>query len=312
MEHTILGRTGLRASVAGLGAGGPSRLGRSTHKNDAESVRVVRAALDSSVNLIDTAEGYTTEDIVGKAIQGVARDRVILSTKKTIGRSDKLPSSQDVVLALENSLRRLGVEYVDIYHAHGVRLETYGHVREEIVPAFLKLRDQGKIRFLGVTEHFSADTGHAMLQQALRDDCWDVVMVGFNLLNQTARERVFPLTIAKRIGTLIMFAVRRALSQPAFLRQMIADLKARGKIGADDVDSDDSLGFLVRPGGAADVVDAAYRFCRHEPGADVILTGTGSVEHLMANIKSLNGPDLSAEDRRWLREIFARVDDVTG
>ncbi len=72
----------------------------------------------------------------------------------------------------------------------------------------LIMRDQGKIRFVGITEAFELDPGHTMLQDALRDDCWDVMMVGFNLLNQTARQLVFPQTIQRNIGTLIYPAVR--------------------------------------------------------------------------------------------------------
>ena len=73
MERTILGRTGLAVTVMGIGCGGPSRVGQRTGKSVTESVAVVRQALDAGVNLIDTAEGYQTEEIVGQAIRG--RDR---------------------------------------------------------------------------------------------------------------------------------------------------------------------------------------------------------------------------------------------
>ena len=69
-----------------------------------------------------------------------------------------------------------------------------------------------KLRFIGITEGFNSDSGHDMLQRALQDDVWDVMMVGFNILNQSARERVFPTAMEKNVGILIMFAVRRALS----------------------------------------------------------------------------------------------------
>ena len=68
MDYVTFGRTGLNVSVMGLGCGGPSRIGMSADKSEAESVDIVRRALDAGVNFIDTAEGYGTEGIVGKAI----------------------------------------------------------------------------------------------------------------------------------------------------------------------------------------------------------------------------------------------------
>ena len=89
MDYVTLGRTGLKASVMGLGAGGPSRIGKGTGKATEESVAVVRHALDNGINIIDTAEFYRTEKIVGEAIKGYDRESIILSTKKsTWGKFD--------------------------------------------------------------------------------------------------------------------------------------------------------------------------------------------------------------------------------
>jgi len=74
----------------------------------------------------------------------------------------------------------------------------------------------------------------------------------------------------------------------------------------------DSLDFLIREGGASSLPDAAYRFCRHEPGVDVVLSGTGSLEHLESNVASLSAPPLPEEDLARLRRIFASVDQVSG
>ncbi len=88
MKYTILGRTGLKVSVAGLGSGGHSRLGRATGRSEKESIALVRQALDLGINLIDTSEAYGTESIVGKAMVGFPRDRVIISTKKLLPTAD--------------------------------------------------------------------------------------------------------------------------------------------------------------------------------------------------------------------------------
>ncbi|MEX0653239.1 MAG: aldo/keto reductase [Phycisphaeraceae bacterium] len=312
MPCVPLGRTGLRASRMGLGCGGHSRLGQSQGKPEAASVDLVREALDLGVNFIDTAEAYRTEAIVGQAIRGRAREAVILSTKKSPRRDGQLITADDLEAALHASLRRLGTDHVDIYHLHGVSAADYPHARRELVPALQRLRDAGKIRCLGITEEFHSDPGHVMLQQAVADDCWDVMMVGFNILNQSARERVLAKTQAKGIGVLGMFAVRRALHDAQKLRATVRELVARGEVDGDALEADDPLGFLVANGAAASVTDAAYRFCRDEPGVHVVLSGTGNPAHLHANARSLTGPPLPAADCARLAAAFRRVDSVSG
>ncbi len=311
MEFAILGRTGLKASVVGLGCGGPSRIGQNQGISEADSVRVVREALGAGINIVDTAEAYRTEALVGKALCEARREEVIVSTKKSTWGDVPLFKAA-IVQSLEASLKNLRTDYVDIYHLHAVLPKDYAAVREEVVPTLLDLKAEGKIRFLGITEMFHQDAGHAMLRQALQDDCWDVMMVGFNLLNQSARDRVLSKTIEKNIGTLIMFAVRRALSREDRLREVLRDLEERGLLDSGSVDPAAPLGFLVHDDGAASVTDAAYRYCRHEPGADVILSGTGNVDHLRENIRSLLREDLPRSDRKRLEEIFVCVDDISG
>ena len=225
-----------------------------------------------------------------------------------LGQDGGLRTAEDMTRGVGESLRRLGIEYVDIFHVHGLKAEHYDYAVETIVPALQRLRRQGRIRFIGVTEGFSTDPGHRTLTRAVQDDCWDVVMCGFNILNQTARERVLAGTMKRNMGALAMFVVRRALSDPEYLQHLIADLAARGKIDA--VDHDDPLGFLIHEEGT--LTDAAYRFVRHEPGIHVVLSGTGDMEHLEANAASISGPPLPEADLKRLREIFAQVDDVSG
>jgi aryl-alcohol dehydrogenase-like predicted oxidoreductase len=276
------------------------------------SVALVRQALDLGVNFLDTAEVYGTEEIVGKAIAAVPRDRVVISTKKKFPLENPDDPAGEVRKSLEQCLRRLRTDYVDVYHAHGVEPGEYAYAATELLPVLQKLRQEGKIRFIGVTEAFVDDMTHRMLPQAAADGYWDVVMVGFNLLNQSARNRVFPATRKNNIGTLVMFAVRRALSQPQRLRELWTELVEKGLVERGACNPEDPLDFLREEGKGSTVVDAAYRFCRYEMGAQVILTGTGSGEHLKANIESLTKPPLPASVTAKLREVFARVDCVTG
>ncbi len=308
MDKTTLGRTGLTVTKMGLGCGGPSRVGKGTGKEEAESIKVVRTACEAGINIIDTAEIYGTEEIVGKAVSGLDRSSLVLCTKKT--PTEGLTGEQ-VRESLENSLRRLGTDYVDVYYLHGVRLNQYEYLYSEIVPVLEELRGEGKLRFIGISEMFNADTRHEMLQRALKDDVWDVMMVGFNILNQCAREYVFPEAKRKNIGITIMFAVRLALSRPERLKEVMTELIEKKQVDPSEFDVNDPLGFLVHEGGAVSIPDAAYRFCHYEEGPDVILSGTGNPAHLVANLESFNRPPFPEEDAEKLRYIFRKVDSVT-
>ena len=311
MEQVVLGGTGLTTSVAGLGCGGHSRLGQATGRSEKESIEIVKRALDLGVNFIDTARVYGTEEIVGKGIKE-RRAEVVLSTKAPSLSKEGPVNAAQLRRTLEESLGSLQTDTVEVFHLHGVTDEHYDHCIDVHVPEMLRMRDEGKIRFLAISEQFGRDTGHVMLSRAIKDDCWDVMMVGFNLLNPSARDRVFPMTMEKDIGILVMFAVRRTLGRPEEIRRVIGELVSEGLIDADGVDLEDPLGFLVGPSGASSVVDAAYRFTRHEPGTHVVLTGTGSIEHLEENVASISRDPLPSKDLERLRHLFGRLDSLSG
>lgn len=312
MQYTTLGRTGLNVSVAGLGCGGHSRLGQKTGRTEQESIQVVRQALDLGINLIDTAEAYGTESIVGKAMQDVARDQLVISTKKLCPDRESDDPSGELRRGVEHSLKRLQTDYVDVFYLHGVRAGQYQYARDTLLPGLLQMQEQGKVRFVGVTEAFIPDPQHAMAEQALRDDCWDVMMIGFNFLNQSARQRVFPQTQAKNIGTMGMFAVRNALSRPARLKKILTELRDKNQIDPALCEMPDVLGFLTDMGKAETIPEAAYRYCRYEPGLDSVLTGTGSVEHLKENVTALLKAPLPLADCERLAALFGQVDSVSG
>ena len=317
MERTNLGRTGLSVSVAGLGCGGHSRLGKGYGASDRDAIFVIKAAIESGINFIDTARTYGTEEIVGQAVAG-CRDRIVISTKSPIVRpgssalGDQFLSQVEFVNSVEASLKRLRTDYIDILHLHGVMANQYHYCRNELIPAMQQLRKQGKIRFLGLTERFIYDPQHTMLVQALDDDFWDVVMVGFNIINQSARQRVFASAMQKNIGVLNMFAVRRALSQPEALCELVAEMVETNLIDRATIDADDPLGFVTEISDADSIVEAAYRYCRHEPGTDVILSGTGSIDHLTENLMSIQKGPLAKACLGKLLEIFGEIDSVSG
>ena len=316
MQTVRLGRTNAVVSAAGLGCGGHSRLGMARGASAQEASRVVGAAIDLGVTFIDTARLYGTEEAVGLGVKG-RRDEVFISTKASPtgggpGRDGELISPQALTESLEDSLRRLGTDHVDLFNLHGVTLPHYEACVETLLPELKRQRQAGKIRHIGITEAFGADTRHAMLARAMPEAHFDVAMVGFNLLNPSARRTVFPQAQAHDIGTLIMFAVRRALSHPEALRDTVERLLASGEVAAGAVDPADPLAFLRHHPEIGSEVEAAYRFCRHEPGAQVILTGTGSVEHLKANIAAINAPPLPPEISAELAASVGAVESVSG
>ena len=231
-----------------------------------------------------------------------------MSTKKGLWDSaqKRLCTPAELLLGIEASLRRLGRERIEIFHLHGLALEHVDYALAEIVPVLRAAQSSGKIAHLAVSEAFMGDTEHRMFQRLLPEDAFDVVMVGFNLLNPSARSSVLPLTRERRVGTLIMFAVRKALTNPARLREVLDLLIAQGELAAGALDAESPLGFL------GDVRDAAYRFCAHEPGSDVVLTGTGRVEHLEQNVSSLLSGPLSVEQLAVLQRLFGQLQSVSG
>jgi len=208
MEYVTLGKTGLRVSVAGLGCGGNSRVGLGRGKTEAEVVALGRQALDMGLNLLDTAAAYGTAALIGKAIKAVPCDRVVITTKALIDRGGVPIPPARVVASLESSLRQLDTDYIDVFQLHVVPPAMYDHALYTIAPALLREKEKGKFRVLGITETSPNDHEQRMLQRAVHDTVWEVVMLGFNMMHHNARMQIFPHTIAYNIGTLVMFVGR--------------------------------------------------------------------------------------------------------
>lgn len=149
MQYRSLGRTGVQVSALALGAMNFGTIGNTTQE---EATAIVDAALDAGINLIDTADVYSggqSEEMVGKAIAG-RRDDVVLATKATLPMGDERNqrggSRRWLVTALDNSLRRLGVDHVDLYQMHRWDPATSD---EETLSALTDLQRAGKIRYFG-------------------------------------------------------------------------------------------------------------------------------------------------------------------
>ena len=309
MQTTILGRTGLRVTTAGLGCGGFSRIGMRSHGVE-HAGGIVRAAYDAGVTFFDTASAYGTQPAVGLGLRGLPRDSYTLSTKFTYFNEDGIFGEKQVLDLLEQSLRELETDYIDVYQFHALQPEHYAQARDTIMAVLERAKKQGKIRFIGATEQFVTDRDHQMFKLALPDDLFDVIMTGYNILNPSAAKTILPAAVEKNLGVLCMFAVRQALWDTEQLKRDIARILASGQ-GGEGL-NENSLDFLVEEGIAKTLPEAAYRFCVHTPGISVTLTGTGNHDHLQDNLRTLELPPLPDSALERLEQLFGNVDCVSG
>ena len=152
---------------------------------------------------------------------------------------------------MEAALRRLGLDYVDVFHFHAVSPAAYDHHRDVLAPALVKLKEQGKVRHVGITETSPNDPEQRMLARAIEEAPWEVTMLAYSLMNQGARHRIFPVTQRRGIGTLLMFVVRNLFSNAAYRRDIFAELVEQGHLDASILADGDPLAFLVSEGGCA-------------------------------------------------------------
>ena len=205
MQYRTLGRTGVQVSSLVLGAMNFGALGQTTQD---DATAMVDTALEAGINLIDTADFYggggESEEIVGKAIAG-RRDDIVLATKATLPMGSKLnhqgSSRRWLVRALDDSLRRLGVDHVDLYQIHRWDPRTSD---EETLSALTDLRRAGKIRYFGSSTFPAYRIVQA--QWSARENQlgrYVTEQPGYSILQRGVESHVLPVTQEYGMGVLI-------------------------------------------------------------------------------------------------------------
>jgi aryl-alcohol dehydrogenase-like predicted oxidoreductase len=293
MQLRVFGRTGMRLSVLGFGCGAVG--GLMVRGDAADQERTIARAIAAGVNYFDTAVQYgdgQSEKNLGRVLQQLKPANVVVGTKVRLPASETGRIDDAVRTSLEGSLARLRLDRVDILHLHNPITEKGGgpalsvrQVLDGVVPAFERLRQQGKIRFLGLTA--LGDT--AALHQVIDARVFDSAQVVYNMLNPSAVDelptrypaqdygRLFDHTQAAGVGVVgIRVLAGGALSGSAE-RHPIAG-PAPEPIGSAmnynaDIDRARRLMPLIEEGFAASLTEAATRFALSHPAMGTILVG---------------------------------------
>ena len=293
METGVFGRTGLRLSVLGFGCGAVG--GLMVRGDPPDQERTIARAIASGVNYFDTAVQYgngESEKNLGRVLQKLKPANVVVGTKVRLPSGDFVRIADAVAKSLEGSLARLRLDRVDIFHLHNAVTETGGgealsvrQVLGEVIPAFDRLREQGKTHFLGLTA--VGDT--SALHQVIDARVFDSAQAVYNMLNPSAAValpadypaqdygRLFDHTRAAGVGVIgIRVLAGGALSGSA-LRHPIASPPPEPIGSATSYEADVMracrLMPIVQEGFAASLTEAATRFAISHPAIGTILVG---------------------------------------
>ncbi len=304
MKYRLLGRSGVRVSTICLGT-----VYFGTQVPAAESVRIIQAALDQGVNFVDTAESYmrplygVAEETVGRALQG-RRHGVVLATKKrydpaqfrTGGPGDHGLSRHQIVTAVEQSLRRLGTDYIDLYYPHHVDPEV---ALEETLRAFDDLVRAGKVRAIGLSNYPAWKVVEA-LWIADHRHLTPVVCVQtlYNLLDRSAERELTPacaqyglslVPYSPLAGGVLTAKYAAGQDLPSGSRAAVVGHARSGRPGHIPVLSERNLAVAQRltalaadQGASAGQLSIAWLL--HQPQVASVIIGASSVAQLDENI----------------------------
>lgn len=298
MNYRTLGRTGLSVSALALGtvelgvAYGIPLPGESGRPTDAEGIRIVHAALAGGINYVDTARAYgESERVLGLALAD-RREQVVLASKVATQRGDgSIPTGSDLRRAmqasLEESLRQLGTDWLDIWQIHNVDAGVLGQA-ETVAEVFAAAKHAGKIRWTGGSFY-----GAKLPQTALGYDLFDVMQVTYSVLDQRLADHFLSAAQAQNVGVVVRSVLlkgaltERADHLPPHLQTLIDRSRRFRQIVAD-----------AKMGGGP--AQAAVAFALANPAIHAVLVGVRSVEEVNEAVQAAGlhlPPSLLAELR---------------
>ncbi len=328
MKMRVYGRTGMQLSVLGFGCGAVGGLMVRGDPRDQE--RTVARAISVGVNYFDTAVQYgngESEKNLGRILQNLKPANAVVGTKVRLPSAAFGRIADTVTKSLEDSLARLRRDHVDIFHLHNAITADGGgealsvrQVLGEVVPAFERLRAQGKTRFLGLTG--VGDT--VALRQAIDARVFDSAQIVYNMLNPSAAMalpadypaqdygRLFDHTKAAGVGVIAIRVLAGGALSGSAERHPIAG-SAPAPIGSAmsydaDVARARRLMPLVTEGFAASLTEAATRFAISQPAIGTILVGVAAPEQFeeaLVEVEKGALPSAALERLTALREAFA-------
>lgn len=323
MEKNPFGRTDLKLSRLTFGCGAVG--GLMTLGDTADQDRAVAWARDNGINHFDTAPSYgntASETNLGRAL-GTNRDGIVVSTKVGISEAEQSDIAGAVRASLEASLGRLRQDCVDIFQLHNTLedpsdnrgMMTADQVLGEVIPAFEKLRDEGKTRYLGFTAKGSTDALHRLVASGRLDSA----QIFYNLLVPSAGEPVPANYPAQDYRELLSAAASNGVGSigvRVLAGGALSGSTARHPLGSQNVvpigsktdyasDVRRALAFqpLVDAGYAEDLPELAVRYAVTDPAPSTVEVGIATLEELQKAVRAVNKGALSSESVARIREI---------
>jgi len=278
MQRKALGATGLQLSPLGFGA---SPLGNEFGPvTDAESIRAVHEAIERGINFFDVSPYYgrtVAEERLGRALEG-KRDKIILATK--CGRYDAAQfdfSAERVRSSIDESLRRLRTDYVDLYQAHDIEFGDERQIEEETIPALREIQKSGKARFIGITSYQLGMM--ARIAQAVGVDTV-LSYCRFNLLVRDMNDLLTPIVEKENIGLINASPLHMGLLSEAAIPAWhpappsVRDAAARVR----ELCRERNL----------NPAQVGLRYCLDHPYVATTLVGMASLEQVRTNLGALD------------------------
>ncbi|MFO0958737.1 MAG: aldo/keto reductase [Isosphaeraceae bacterium] len=301
MEHRILGRTGLKASVLGFGGAPVSFLGTEA----AEIERLLNELLDHGINVIDTAAMYPgSEELIGKAV-GHRRKEYILVTKCGSGWNkvgDRDWTAEGITKFVDRSLQRLQTDCIDVMLLHSCDLATLQ--KGEALDALVAARDAGKIKFAG----YSGDNEAAAEAVTMPDVA--VLETSISIADQANIDMVLPGAVKHDVGVIVKRPIANAAWKP--LSEMGSFYAGYAKVYHDRLQAMQldpaELGFE----GPNAWAEMALRFTLAQPGVHTAIVGTTNRERIDANRRTAGHGLLQGAVIERIREAFRKAEAGSG